>query len=166
MQHGDSPVLRLRLAERWNRLGPAGAGILVLLMLSAISLAGWWVAFEPARDPAGCVTLAARGMRGIRSCEPNDIGLQIFFGLAIGSLFGFLALRLLWQVGREFCRPLPEEPLADLLKGRLEATRDRLVQAEGIPAERLTVTLPSADAAAAAASGEGRVEFGLGAADE
>jgi uncharacterized protein involved in outer membrane biogenesis len=62
--------------------------------------------------------------------------------------------------------PVPEGPLADLLKGRTEATRDRLVQAEGIPAERLKVTLPSPAAAAAAASGEGRVEFGLGAADE
>jgi uncharacterized protein involved in outer membrane biogenesis len=65
--------------------------------------------------------------------------------------------------GRE---PVPEGPLEDLLKGRIDATRDRLVKAEGIPAERLTVELPSPAAAASAASGEGRVEFGIGTADQ
>ncbi len=62
--------------------------------------------------------------------------------------------------------PVPEGPLEDLLKGRIDATRDRLVKAEGIPAERLTVELPSPAAAASAASGEGRVEFGIGTADQ
>jgi hypothetical protein len=109
-------MLKLRLAERWARLGPSGAGMLVLLMLSALSLTGFWLAFEPARDPGGCVTLAARGVRAVRSCEPDDIALQILFGLAIGSLFGFLVLRLLWRVGREFLRPLPDEPLHGVLQ--------------------------------------------------
>jgi uncharacterized protein involved in outer membrane biogenesis len=57
--------------------------------------------------------------------------------------------------------PAPEGALEDLLKSRTEATRDRLVAAEGIPADRLTVALPSP--AAAPVSGDGRVEFGLGA---
>lgn len=42
----------------------------------------------------------------------------------------------------------PEGPLADLLKRRLDATRERLTKAEGIPPERL-----------ATAAGDGRVEF-------
>jgi uncharacterized protein involved in outer membrane biogenesis len=62
--------------------------------------------------------------------------------------------------------PLPERALGDLLKSRADAVRDRLVTAEGIPAERLTVTIPAATAPASPASGDGRVEFGLGAADQ
>jgi uncharacterized protein involved in outer membrane biogenesis len=62
--------------------------------------------------------------------------------------------------------PVPAGPLENLLKSRTDATRERLVKAEGIPAERLTVSIPSASAAASAASGEGRVEFGIGAADQ
>jgi hypothetical protein len=60
--------------------------------------------------------------------------------------------------------PVPTGPLDNVLKSRTDAVRERLVKAEGIPAERLTVAVPSAAAAASAASGEGRVEFGLGAA--
>lgn len=125
-------MLKLRFAERWARLGPAGAGLLVLLLLSALSLSGWWMAFEPARDPGGCVTLAARGMRGTRSCEPNDIALQIFFGVAIGGLFGFLALRLLWQVGREFVKPLPAEPLGAALRVLLNLAHVRIQAREDL----------------------------------
>jgi hypothetical protein len=62
--------------------------------------------------------------------------------------------------------PLPEGALEELLKGRVDATRDRLVAAEGIPAERLAVELPSPATAAVAASGDGRVEFGLGTGDQ
>ena len=60
---------------------------------------------------------------------------------------------------------VPEGTLEDLLKARVDATRDRLIKAEGISAERLSETPPSS-AAPAAASGDGRVEFGLGAGDE
>jgi hypothetical protein len=62
--------------------------------------------------------------------------------------------------------PVPAGALENLLKSRTDATRDRLVKAEGIPAERLTVAIPSTSAAASAASGEGRVEFGIGTADQ
>ena len=124
-------MLKLRLAERWARLGPSGAGMLVLLMLSALSLTGFWLAFEPARDPGGCVTLAARGVRAVRSCEPDDIALQILFGLAIGALFGFLVLRLLWRVGREFLRPLPDEPLHGVLQLLLKQPPSALDRSHG-----------------------------------
>lgn len=106
----------LRLEERWARLGPPGAGLLVLLILLAISLTGWWLAFEPARDPSGCVSIAARGMRGLRSCEPTDIALHVLFSVAIGGLFGFLALRLIHQLLLEFIQPLPAEPLGTALR--------------------------------------------------
>ena len=53
--------------------------------------------------------------------------------------------------------PTPAGPLADLLKRRLEATRDRLTKAEGIPPDRLVA--PAAAAAPTAAAGDGRVEF-------
>jgi len=58
--------------------------------------------------------------------------------------------------------PVPAGPLGDLLKGRTDVTRERLAKAEGIPAQRLTVAAPSA----AGATGEGRVEFDIVAADE
>lgn len=109
-------MLKLRFGERWARLGTPGTGLLVLLILSAISLMGWWMAFEPARDPGGCVSIAARGSHGLRSCDPSDIAFHILFTVAIGGLFGFLALRLLWQVGREFVKPLPDEPLGGALQ--------------------------------------------------
>ncbi len=51
--------------------------------------------------------------------------------------------------------PTPEAPLADLLKRRLDATRERLTKAEGIPPERLA----AGAAAPPAAAGDGRVEF-------
>ena len=59
--------------------------------------------------------------------------------------------------------PVPAAPLGDLLKRRTDATRDRLVKAEGIPPERLTAAVPEAAAAASGASGEGRVEFSIAA---
>lgn len=62
--------------------------------------------------------------------------------------------------------PVPEGPLADLLKRRIDATRDRLVKAEGIPAERLTTAIPPAAAAAASAAGDGRVEFSIDTAEQ
>jgi uncharacterized protein involved in outer membrane biogenesis len=55
--------------------------------------------------------------------------------------------------------PSPTVKLADLLSRRLEAARDRLVQTEGIPAERLVVAKAPSTDAAPAESGEGRVEF-------
>jgi hypothetical protein len=59
---------------------------------------------------------------------------------------------------------VPETLLAELGKRRLDATRERLVSVEGIPAERLTEADAGGDAPAAEASGgEGRVEFALGA---
>ncbi len=54
--------------------------------------------------------------------------------------------------------PTPTAALADLVARRLEATRDRLVKAEGIPPERLQVVTTSPDADA---SGEGRIEFAV-----
>lgn len=62
--------------------------------------------------------------------------------------------------------PVPAGPLADLLKRRVDATRDRLVKAEGIPAERLSAVVPATAPAAAGATGEGRVEFSIVAAGE
>ena len=59
--------------------------------------------------------------------------------------------------------PVPAGPLGDLLKRRTDATRDRLVKAEGIPPERLTAAVPEAAAAASGASGDGRVEFSIAA---
>jgi hypothetical protein len=49
-----------------------------------------------------------------------------------------------------------EAALADLARRRVDATRERLVTAEGIPAERLRAGEPRADAKA---EGAGRVEF-------
>jgi hypothetical protein len=54
--------------------------------------------------------------------------------------------------------------LVDLLKRRVDVTRDRLVKGEGIPPERLNDTIPSA--APEAVTGEGRVEFGIAAGDD
>ncbi len=53
--------------------------------------------------------------------------------------------------------PTPEAPLADLLKRRLDAARERLTKAEGIPPERLA----AGAAAPPGAAGDGRVEFEL-----
>jgi hypothetical protein len=125
-------MLKLRFAERWARLGTPGTGLLVLLILSAISLMGWWMAFEPARDPGGCVSIAARGTRGLRSCDSSDIAFHMLFTLAIGGLFGFLALRLLWQVGREFVKPLPAEPLGALLRVLLNLAHVRIQTREDL----------------------------------
>lgn len=62
---------------------------------------------------------------------------------------------------------VPDAMTTDLGRRRLEATRERLVAAEGIPAARLTVD----DAAAGSAppdtpAGEGRIEFGVVAGEE
>lgn len=119
-------MLKPRLGERWARLGTPGSGILVLVLLGAIGLAGWGLAFEPVRDPGGCISIGARGTRGIRSCDPNDIALHVLFSLAIGSLFGFLALRLLWQMAREFIKPLPEEALGSALQLLLNLRHARI----------------------------------------
>jgi hypothetical protein len=54
--------------------------------------------------------------------------------------------------------PAPEALLADLARRRVEATRERLVKQEGIPAERLTVAETPVDAAPKR-EGAGRVEF-------
>ena len=54
--------------------------------------------------------------------------------------------------------------LVDLLKRRVDATRERLVKGEGIPPERLTDTIPSAPPEPV--TGEGRVEFGIVAGDD
>jgi len=65
------------------------------------------------------------------------------------------------QVARLVARePAPAEALADLGRRRLDATRERLSKAEGIPAERLEVpeVVPASDAAA---TGSGRVEFSI-----
>jgi hypothetical protein len=63
--------------------------------------------------------------------------------------------------------PLPARPLAELGQRRLDAARERLVTVEGIPADRLTMTAAaSAAELVPAASGEGRVEFTIGAADQ
>jgi hypothetical protein len=63
--------------------------------------------------------------------------------------------------------PLPARPLAELGQRRLDAARERLVTVEGIPADRLTMTAaaPAAELVPAT-SGEGRVEFTIGAADQ
>ncbi len=55
--------------------------------------------------------------------------------------------------------PVPQPALEDLSRRRVEATRERLVSAEGIPAERLTVADAKADTTPPAADGAGRVEF-------
>jgi hypothetical protein len=49
--------------------------------------------------------------------------------------------------------PVPEAALAELARRRLEATRDRLVNVEGVPAARLTVAEASAEGAKADAAG-------------
>jgi hypothetical protein len=57
--------------------------------------------------------------------------------------------------------PASEALLADLGRRRLEATRERLLTAEGIPAKRLKVEPAPPEEAPAPADGEGRVEFGV-----
>ncbi len=62
--------------------------------------------------------------------------------------------------------PVPERPLAELARRRLEAVRDDLVTARGIPAPRVvTSPAPPTPGSAPRASGEGRVEFTIVAAD-
>jgi Domain of Unknown Function (DUF748) len=60
---------------------------------------------------------------------------------------------------------VPDTLVADLGRRRLEATRERLVSVEGIPAARLTEAGEDASAADSP-GGEGRVEFALGAGEE
>jgi hypothetical protein len=56
--------------------------------------------------------------------------------------------------------PLPRERLSDLARRRVEATRERLVSVEGIPAGRLEmVAEPGPGAAALPPDAVGRVEF-------
>jgi hypothetical protein len=56
--------------------------------------------------------------------------------------------------------PAPEGALDDLDRRRIDVTRERLVSAEGIPAERLTVAeAPAAVSTPPAPNGAGRVEF-------
>jgi Domain of Unknown Function (DUF748) len=57
--------------------------------------------------------------------------------------------------------PASEALLADLARRRLEATRERLLTAEGIPAARLKVEPATPGEAPGATDGEGRVEFGV-----
>ena len=61
--------------------------------------------------------------------------------------------------------PPPDAQLADLGRRRVEATRERLLTAEGIPAARLTLGENPPPAASQAtppeAAGEGRVEFAI-----
>lgn len=57
--------------------------------------------------------------------------------------------------------PVPAGPLADLLKRRLDATRDRLTKGEGIPAERLVAPAAAPAPGASGAEGAGRVEFDI-----
>jgi uncharacterized protein involved in outer membrane biogenesis len=56
--------------------------------------------------------------------------------------------------------PVPAGPLADLLRRRVQATRERLTAVEGVQPERLKVAEPPA-AEPAVAAGEGRVEFDI-----
>ena len=64
--------------------------------------------------------------------------------------------------------PPPDSLLADLGRRRVDATRERLVMVEGIPAARLTAgdtagaPAPGPPAPGQEATGEGRVEFGVG----
>lgn len=62
--------------------------------------------------------------------------------------------------------PAPEAGLGDLARRRLDATRQRLVAVEGIPAQRLTVVETNAGATAPAPGRAGRVEFTVVAASE
>jgi Domain of Unknown Function (DUF748) len=64
--------------------------------------------------------------------------------------------------------PVPDDLVAELSRRRLEATRERLVQAEGISPERLRVEDPPDGAASpdAATTGEGQVEFDIAAGGE
>jgi len=55
--------------------------------------------------------------------------------------------------------PAPERALEDLGRRRVDATRERLVSAEGIPAERLTVAEAKPADTPPAANSAGRVEF-------
>jgi hypothetical protein len=59
--------------------------------------------------------------------------------------------------------PTPTAGMSDLLSRRLEVARDRLVKAEGIPAEQLVIAKPSSTDAAPGETGEGRVEFTIAA---
>jgi Domain of Unknown Function (DUF748) len=61
--------------------------------------------------------------------------------------------------------PAPEGSLDDLSRRRVEATRERLISVEGIPAGRLAIAATSPDAAPPA-DGEGRVELTLAAGGE
>jgi hypothetical protein len=59
--------------------------------------------------------------------------------------------------------PAPAAGLEELARRRVEATRERLLATEGIPAERLAVEEqpPGGPGPAAGASGEGGVELGV-----
>jgi len=88
--------------------------------------------------------------------DASELGTQIE-KLADGSTAEQLAL----LTKRE---PVADGVLVDLLKRRVDVTRDRLVKSEGIPPERLNDTIPSA--APEPVTGEGRVEFGIAAGDD
>jgi hypothetical protein len=55
--------------------------------------------------------------------------------------------------------PEPVGPLRDLAQRRIDATRERLVSVEGIPAGRLEIAAPRPDGVPGTASAPGRVEF-------
>jgi uncharacterized protein involved in outer membrane biogenesis len=58
--------------------------------------------------------------------------------------------------------PVPDARVAELGRRRLDATRERLIKAEGIPADRLTPgDVPASSSPGAPTPAEGRIEFGI-----
>ena len=84
---GETPIMlspRERLLRNldWNLLYT----FLVIVEESSITGAAGKLALSQPSVSRLIDRLAARGVRAVRSCEPDDIALQILFGLAIGLL--------------------------------------------------------------------------------
>jgi len=119
------------------------------------------LALAPATGPADVEALKTQALNARLRAFQVEHGLSSGPGV-VAAYFAerFPNIELPTGVDRQLAllrerEPSPDAPLSELSRRRLDATRERLVSVEGIPAERLVVAATTSDAKLSAGGGGG-----------
>ncbi|MEN5203035.1 hypothetical protein ABE473_01030 [Stenotrophomonas sp. TWI700] len=98
-------MLKLRLAQRWERLGNRDADVGVMLLFALLAAFLAWGAYTMAYPEHGCMRMG-KGNSGPLQCDPGELMKEAMGPMLLSALSAYAVLYGLWGWIKDMARPL------------------------------------------------------------
>ena len=98
-------MLKLRLAQRWERLGNRDADVGVMLLFALLAGLLAWGAYAMVYPEHGCVRMG-KGNSGPLECDPGKLMKEALWPMLFSALSAYAVFFILWGWIKNMARPL------------------------------------------------------------